>query len=100
MSLISAFHTDCGVDKQSRDVARVFGRPAAWFVMSASHLLIAFIAEWIGLWRTQYKIEINDTIVVRMREYTPEEEIRAALKGRWNAQAVIVWPDDSSSSEE
>ena len=81
------------MDKQSRDVARVFGRPAAWFVMSASQLLIVFIAEWIGMWDTQYKIEMNDTIVVTMREDTlEEEEIKAALKAQVKAQALKLWP--------
>ena len=81
------------MDKQSRDVARVFGRPAAWFVMSTSHLLIVFIAKWIGMWLRQYKIEMNDTIAVTMREDTPEEEeIKAVLKAQLRAQGKKLWP--------
>ena len=84
------------MDKQSRDVARVFGRPAAWFVMSTSHLLIAFIAEWIGMWCRQYEIQMKDTIVVKMRGDTPEDEqTKVNLRAQLKAQGEKLWPSYS-----
>ena len=45
------------------------------------------------MWRTQYKIETNDTIVVTMREDTPEEEeIKDALIAQLKAQVKKLWP--------
>lgn len=62
--------------------------------MSTSHLLIAFVAEWIGMWVQEYEIQINDTIVVKMRGDTPEDEnIQLALRDQLRAQVKRLWPE-------